>query len=344
MVSVQELPSPTPPLGAVHSNGHVPLDKIKNHSVSVFAVAVDICGDRKFLKFKRALRLDERTAYICFVRFINFVAKNHAFTGKINLTDADVISDFCWFDGPENNFIIALQTAGFLLEDGTIKDWFEWQSLAKYINAQRENGKKGGLANAQAHHKPNEAKASSGYKPNEAKPPKEPSGHKPNRKKSTLASSQSKPINTSASAKEISNSNSLEGKLEPPTDQPQNLTSAQKPCNTHVDSVIQILNLIGHRTGIHEYQKIGGKSWEHDLRQYGMKLGFQCIHNRAMKFQSFMLDQFEHKKLDPRATHNARLRFFNNWLDKTFDKEKTTGDYDEIIPTHATADSPTGGY
>jgi len=110
----------------------------KTDNIFRFNVATDLTDNKRFIRFKRCLGTDERTAYLTLVRFFNFVASNYALTGRISVNfrddnsreDADVIADFCWWDGDPQLLISGLHESGFLEDDGTVHEWFENQPYA----------------------------------------------------------------------------------------------------------------------------------------------------------------------------------------------------------------------
>lgn len=296
---------------STRQNGHVSPDKIRRQGITTFAIASDICDDQKFIMFKRALRVDQRTAYMHFCRFINYVAKNCAFTGQIDIAKAEVIAEFCWYDSDAEQFINALKTAGFIHQDGTVNDWFDWQPLAKFILKQHANGKKGGRPSSE-----------SGLTQPEPKYNTNGVWVNPDNENNNPSAENRNPVNVDVgvdvNANNLSSNYSLGGGDNPP------------PPPTYCDAVIQVLHRIGQRTGIDAYANISALSWLPDLRKHGLDLGFECIYRQALKFERYMIDQFESGKFTKQKQHLPRVKFLTTWLGRVYDNEKTTGDYDEF--------------
>ncbi|MCL4305086.1 hypothetical protein KJZ99_04180 [bacterium] len=123
----------------------------RRNGVDRFNIAIDIHDNPKFTLFKRTLGLSEGLAYLHLVRFIQYVAANHAFEPVIDPENAEIIADYCYYQGPGVAMILALQKAGFLTPECEVKDWFIHQPLAEFIHNRRVAGAKGGQKTAEAY-------------------------------------------------------------------------------------------------------------------------------------------------------------------------------------------------
>jgi hypothetical protein len=111
----------------------MPRGRPRVEAIARFNVATDLTDGKKFIRFRRALGVSAKEAYLILVRFFNFVAVNYAFRPKISQEDTDILADYCWFEGEASELITALQTAGFVDPDLSVHDWFTHQPLAEKI-------------------------------------------------------------------------------------------------------------------------------------------------------------------------------------------------------------------
>jgi len=123
----------------------------RRNGIDRFNIAIDIHDNPKFTMFKRALGLTEGLAYLHLVRFIQYVAANHAFEPTINPDNAEIIADYCYYQGPGETLIQALQKSGFMDKNWTVKDWFTHQPLAEVIHNKRLAGSEGGKKTKELH-------------------------------------------------------------------------------------------------------------------------------------------------------------------------------------------------
>ncbi|NUO19970.1 hypothetical protein HUU59_11025 [bacterium] len=123
----------------------------RRNGIDRFNVAIDIHDNPKFTLFKRTLGLSEGLAYLHLVRFIQYVAANHAFEPVIDPESAEIIADYCYYQGPGTTLLQALQKSGFLTSEWEVKDWFIHQPLAELIHNKRVAGAKGGQKTAESH-------------------------------------------------------------------------------------------------------------------------------------------------------------------------------------------------
>lgn len=122
----------------------------RRNGIDRFNVAIDIHDNPKFTLFKRTLGLSEGLAYLHLVRFIQYVAANHAFEPVIDPESAEIIADYCYYQGPGTTLLQALQKSGFLTSEWEVKDWFIHQPLAELIHNKRSAGSEGGKKSASA--------------------------------------------------------------------------------------------------------------------------------------------------------------------------------------------------
>lgn len=115
-----------------------PRGRPRIQGITRFNVATDLTGNRKFIRFRRLLGLSELDAYAVLIRFWCYAAANHALDPMIRPGDADILADFCWFEGNPEKLIAALQEAGFVEQDYSVHDWFTHQPLAEKIAKDRE--------------------------------------------------------------------------------------------------------------------------------------------------------------------------------------------------------------
>lgn len=125
-----------------------------------FNIATDLTDDKRFIRFRRKLKIDEQRAYLTLTRFWNFVAKNYGVSGKIKIIaeqlslisgainvdndseghdDTELIAEFCWYEGDARDLMNALRVAGFVEKDGTVHKWHENQPLAAKKARQRKS-------------------------------------------------------------------------------------------------------------------------------------------------------------------------------------------------------------
>jgi hypothetical protein len=103
-----------------------------------FNVASDLTLNRKFIRLRRILKMSEKDAYATLVRFWNYVAVNHALEPTIRPEDADILADYCWFEGNPGELLTALLDSGFIESDYSVRDWMSHQPLAAKVANDRE--------------------------------------------------------------------------------------------------------------------------------------------------------------------------------------------------------------
>lgn len=122
----------------------------RRNGIDRFNVSTELTQNKKFIRFKRAIGLSDGLAYLHVVRFFEFVAVNHAFDPTIDPEDAEIIADFCFYQGPGERLLKALQDAGFLTSDWRVHDWEVNQPLAEKLINKRRAGSEGGQKTADA--------------------------------------------------------------------------------------------------------------------------------------------------------------------------------------------------
>ena len=104
-----------------------------------FNLATDLTMNKKFIAFRIALGVDERTAWMLMARFFNYIAQNSAISATIKDDNSTIIADFCWFDKNRNpdDLIAALRSAGIVEKDDSVHDWIANQPFAAKILRER---------------------------------------------------------------------------------------------------------------------------------------------------------------------------------------------------------------
>lgn len=110
----------------------------RTDSIPRFNVDTYLSSNRKYILFKRKLKLDDAKTYLTLVRFFNYINANCAITGNLQNVHAESLAEFCFWEKDASELWKTLCEVGFIEGNGDIHDQEIHQPLAAEIKRKRK--------------------------------------------------------------------------------------------------------------------------------------------------------------------------------------------------------------